>query len=715
MFLSWLSNLRCSAILFFAAFVLLFNAAGVLAASDVSRAHDRPLRLAIVNTYGQILSDMYYGESLKKIREAIAPRPLEIRIYGPDTFLDAARSNQFDMSIASYGLTSIMLRQTGGARVLTAVNNRFPNPYAGNGAAIIVRSDRKDINTFEDLPGKSLGVMSITAFAGWQVPMAELTSMGIDVKRAFRDIKVVGEPMTQILDLVYRGEADVGFVVNCLLEDVQALGKYKEEDFKVIGDRGLRSGSSCKHSTRLYPNWSFSIKPQMSPDESKAVVMALLSIPASEDISVHWTLTPDGTGADTVFQQLNLPYAEAYGLRDLLLEYSGVAFGVLAVGLVLVVNIVVLTVAVRIRTKQKEKALAEKMQSDLDARRAALKLRTMEKLSAVGTLSSMAAHELKQPLTVVNNYAGSLRRRLMRSDVPREVLIDALTEIEESGLKAAEVIDLVRGYATNKERTFVRTDLAMNARSVCRSYCRRTQRDNSRIGKDTFMVEMGSLHDASDAQQPHVPIVRVVDDDDKVRRSWQFVLEGEGWQVQAYESAVRFLQEDDPSIPGCIVCDVRMPEMSGIELQTEMKRTGNTMPLVLISAHADLVMAVKAVKDGAYDFLLKPVETERLIQTVSEALELDQTRREESAEDDRVRRSWDLLSAREKEVARGVADGKLNKQIAYDLNISEKTVIAHRSSLCRKLGIRSAADITRMLLTIEKLEKDQSKKETAAG
>lgn len=167
------------------------------------------------------------------------------------------------------------------------------------------------------------------------------------------------------------------------------------------------------------------------------------------------------------------------------------------------------------------------------------------------------------------------------------------------------------------------------------------------------MVEMGSLHDASDAQQPHVPIVRVVDDDDKVRRSWQFVLEGEGWQVQAYESAVRFLQEDDPSIPGCIVCDVRMPEMSGIELQTEMKRTGNTMPLVLISAHADLVMAVKAVKDGAYDFLLKPVETERLIQTVSEALELDQTRREESAEDDRVRRSWDLLSAREKEVARG--------------------------------------------------------------
>ncbi len=224
---------------------------------------------------------------------------------------------------------------------------------------------------------------------------------------------------------------------------------------------------------------------------------------------------------------------------------------------------------------------------------------------------------------------------------------------------------------------------------------------------------MLSRGDESMAPAGRPPVVRVIDDDDKVRRSWQFVLEGEGWQVQAYESAVRFLEEDDPSVPGCIVSDVRMPEMSGIELQTEMKRIGNRMPLVLISAHADLVMAVKAVKDGAYDFLLKPVETERLIQTVLEAIELDQSRREEHAEVDKALRSWAMLSTREKEVARGVADGKLNKQIAYDLNISEKTVIAHRSSLCRKLGIRSAADITRLLLIVEHQEKLNGRKEGA--
>lgn len=452
----------CAALAFF----LALTGFDALAAGNVGRAHDRPLRLAIVNTYGQNLFNLYYGRTLQAIREAIAPRALEIRIYGPDTFLDAAIGGQFDMSIASYGLTSIMLRKTGGARVLTAVSRRLPNPYAANGAAVIVRADRGDINTFDDLPGKSLGAMSITAFAGWLVPMAELTTHGIDVKKSFLDIKVTGEPMTQILDLVHSGKADVGFVVNCLLEDMETTGRYKASEFKVIGDLSGKTGSACRHSTQLYPNWSFAIKPQMSPTEAKTVVMALLAMPEADDLSVNCTMTPDTTGADAVFQQFKLPYAAGFGLRDLLLEHSGAVFGLLAIGLVLVVNIFILTAAVRIRTKQTERALAEKMQSDLDARRAALKLQTMEKLSAVGTLSSMAAHELKQPLTVVNNYAGSLRRRLMRSDVPREVLIEALTEIEESGLKAAEVIDLVRGYASNKERLFVRTDLADNAEHV---------------------------------------------------------------------------------------------------------------------------------------------------------------------------------------------------------------------------------------------------------
>ena len=183
-------------------------------------------------------------------------------------------------------------------------------------------------------------------------------------------------------------------------------------------------------------------------------------------------------------------------------------------------------------------------------------------------------------------------------------------------------------------------------------------------------------------------IVRVVDDDPDVRRSWQFVIEGEGWNVLTYASALEFLEKDSPFTPGCLVLDVRMPGMSGIELQHEMKLRGDTLPIIFISAHGDIDMAVKTMKDGADDFLSKPVTPERLLDAIEKAVKRDARIRTESA-------------AREQEVAMGVARGLLNKQIAYELNISEKTVIAHRSSLCKKLGARTAADITRMLMTID--------------
>ena len=195
-------------------------------------------------------------------------------------------------------------------------------------------------------------------------------------------------------------------------------------------------------------------------------------------------------------------------------------------------------------------------------------------------------------------------------------------------------------------------------------------------------------------------IVRVVDDDPDVRRSWKFVLEGEGWNVLTYASALEFLEKDSPFAPGCLVLDVRMPGMSGIELQHAMKLRGDRLPVIFISAHGDIDMAVKSMKDGADDFLSKPVTPERLIEAISKAVERDAKTRAESAALEKARAAFRRLSAREQEVALGVARGGLNKQIAFDLNITEKTVIAHRSSLCRKLGLRTAADITRLMMLI---------------
>ena len=197
-------------------------------------------------------------------------------------------------------------------------------------------------------------------------------------------------------------------------------------------------------------------------------------------------------------------------------------------------------------------------------------------------------------------------------------------------------------------------------------------------------------------------LIRVVDDDEQVRSSLQFALEAEGWTTVGYVSAVDFLSRNNLRHPGCVICDIRMPGMSGLQLQREMNLTGNTLPIVFVTAHGDIEMAVKAVKDGAFDFLPKPVKIEKLIDVVDAALVHDRQLRRERDEVSHAFAGYGQLSVREKEVLEGVAEGLLNKQIAFNLKITEKTVIAHRCSLRKKLGLRTGSELTQFLIHVRR-------------
>ena len=193
-------------------------------------------------------------------------------------------------------------------------------------------------------------------------------------------------------------------------------------------------------------------------------------------------------------------------------------------------------------------------------------------------------------------------------------------------------------------------------------------------------------------------IVRVVDDDPDVRRSWQFVIEGEGWNVLTYASALEFLDKDSPFTPGCLVLDVRMPGMSGIELQHEMKLRGDTLPIIFISAHGDIDMAVNTLKAGAIDFLQKPVDDQRLLRTIENAVSHNLAQRRGKREVTDFRNRLESLTQREREVIRMVAQGYSNKEVAREYGISEKTVQVHRGSAYRKLDLHNAAEIARLLM-----------------
>src|SRR6516225_1688634 len=192
-------------------------------------------------------------------------------------------------------------------------------------------------------------------------------------------------------------------------------------------------------------------------------------------------------------------------------------------------------------------------------------------------------------------------------------------------------------------------------------------------------------------------VVVVIDDDASCRAVLRELFESVGLKVKLYTSGLAFLEDGVPDATSCLVIDVRLPEMSGIKVQEELSRAGRHVPIVFISGYADVVMAVRAMKGGAVDFLTKPFQSQDLLDAVFAALERDSARRKMQQWQSTLRQHYESLSARERQVVTRVVAGKLNKQIAADLRLSEVTVKLHRANAMRKMRATSLADLVKML------------------
>ena len=194
------------------------------------------------------------------------------------------------------------------------------------------------------------------------------------------------------------------------------------------------------------------------------------------------------------------------------------------------------------------------------------------------------------------------------------------------------------------------------------------------------------------------PTVFVVDDDEAVRNSLRMLLKSLGMPAIAHSSAEDFLAEYDPDQPGCIVLDVRMPGMSGPELQDELNRRGAIIPVIFITGHGDVPMAVEAMQHGAVDFLQKPFSDKDLTDRIQRALSADRRNRALLGEKDQIRARMAMLTPRERQVMDLVTLGKSNKVIAWDLGLSQRTVEIHRAHLTEKMGATSLAHLVRMTI-----------------
>jgi len=197
------------------------------------------------------------------------------------------------------------------------------------------------------------------------------------------------------------------------------------------------------------------------------------------------------------------------------------------------------------------------------------------------------------------------------------------------------------------------------------------------------------------------PTVFIVDDDDEVREAIGLLMESVGLQSERFASAWEYLARFDPQRPGCLLLDVRMRQMSGLELQERLAEEPLHPPIIIITGHGDVPMAVRAVKNGAVDFIEKPFNDQALLDAVHRAIEIDAEQRGHARELASVRERMDRLTKREHEVLEQIVAGKRNKVIAADLGISQSTVEAHRAKVMEKLEVRSLSELMRVMLLLD--------------
>lgn len=431
--------------------IKLLTIAGAFLVIFCASASAKEINIGVLSWNGEAVAIEQWQKLSDKLQAKLPQHQIKWWFYDIDTLTAKIKAGQLDFVITNPGHYVVLEAKYQVSRIATQIIKTSVDSVNTVGSAVIVLNNRQDINSLSQLKNKKIAAVAQSAFGGYQVILAELMKLGINPEDNDVEILFTGYPMEKVLNFVEMGKADAGIIRSCMLENLIKNAKVPPDKYRVLSN--TQKEELCQSSSPNYPGWAFAAAVHTPPDLSAEILIALLLLNSELNNDEIWGVPADYSKVHKMLMELKIaPYEY---LRELDFKsqlqkyyfYLGIIITLIIFGALDTFRVKLL---IKRRTKELTTAIFAKDELEENIQQEKIKMEHLSRLSILGEMSGMLAHELNQPLATINNYAKSIKLRLLRSQLSPEVLSQAANEIESESQRAASILESIRNFTRKR-------------------------------------------------------------------------------------------------------------------------------------------------------------------------------------------------------------------------------------------------------------------------